>query len=87
MTDVLRDPARLFARPAVSVERRADGAMLLRSPQRLESYNRCVGEYLEHRAAAAPERPFLLERRADGGWGGVTYGEARGRCDASLRSC
>ena len=66
-----------FAAPAVDVERRADGCILLRSPQQLTDYGRCVGDWLSHWATTAPDRPFLLERDESGGrWTGVTYGEA-----------
>jgi len=76
MTRIERDPTRLFAAPAVELERRGDGAMLLRSSQPLGPYARCVGEYLEHWGRAAPDRAFLLERGADGSWTGVTFGQA-----------
>ena len=65
-----------FAPAAVNVERRADGSLILRSPQRLLPYARCVGEWLEKWALAAPERVFLAERSA-GGWRCVTYAEAQ----------
>ncbi len=76
---VTRDPARLFAPPTVAFERRAGGAALLRSPQPLLPYARCVGEYLLRWAGQAPDRPFLLERGDGGNWQGVTYGEALDR--------
>src|SRR5581483_1595581 len=72
-SQVVRDPARLFAPPAVELERRADGTALLRSPQPLKPYARCVGEYLVHWAGTAPDRHFLMERGAGGTWNGVTY--------------
>jgi feruloyl-CoA synthase len=67
--------ADLFAPPAVRSTRRADGAILLRSEYELGSYPRCIGVHLEHWADAAPDRPFVLERSAAGGWVGLTYGE------------
>jgi feruloyl-CoA synthase len=76
MTQVERNPERLFAPPAVVLERRADASLLLRPAQALQSYARCIGEYLERWGRAAPDRAFLLERRDDGEWRGVTYGEA-----------
>ncbi len=75
MTDSsLREPA--FAPPEVEVTRRADGALLLRSPHPLERYARSIGTYLEHWARAAPARLFVQERAANGRWAGPTYGEA-----------
>ena len=47
MTDLERDPERLFAAPAVELERRRDGTLLLRCAQPLGRYARCVGEFLE----------------------------------------
>ena len=69
-------PAALFAPPAVRVFRREDGAIILSSPTPLGTHGRCIGEYLEHWARTAPDRPFLLERGPDGAWRGPTYAEA-----------
>ncbi len=62
--------------PAVDVERRGDGALILRSPVALAEYPQTLSERLFAWAEAAPARVFLGERRADGGWREVTYGEA-----------
>jgi feruloyl-CoA synthase len=59
----------------VDVERRADGAILLRSPQKLAGHTRAVGEWLVHWARKAPERMFLAERQGDL-WKEIAYGEA-----------
>lgn len=75
MGGTIRNTA-LFAEPKVQLTPREDGAILLESPITLEPYRRCVGEYLEYWAEAAPDRPFLLERDAQGAWQGVTYAEA-----------
>ncbi|HTP96416.1 MAG TPA: feruloyl-CoA synthase [Burkholderiales bacterium] len=64
-----------FAPAAVDVERRADGTLILRSPQRLLPHARCLGEHLERWARAAPQRTFLAER-SGAGWRRVGYGEA-----------
>ena len=64
-----------FAPAAVDVERRDDGVRVLRSPQQLRPYARCLGEYLERWAREAPERCFLAER-ADAVWRRLTFGEA-----------
>jgi feruloyl-CoA synthase len=55
--------------------RNGDG-MRLGSLRALEPHARCTAEYLEHWAASAPDRPFLLERGAGGAWRGLTYGQA-----------
>jgi feruloyl-CoA synthase len=64
-----------FAPAAVEVERRPDGASVLRSPQRLGPYARAVGEWLVRWATQAPDRVFLAERAGDG-WRRLTYREA-----------
>jgi len=65
-----------FAPAQVELDRRADGAVLLRSPQPLRPYARCLGEHLERWGREAPERLFLAERDAQGGWRRLTYGQA-----------
>jgi feruloyl-CoA synthase len=77
MTLAERDPARLFAAPQVRLVRRADGTMLLSSPQPLQAYPRSMGADLERWADTAPQRIFLAERGAGGGWRELRYGEAR----------
>lgn len=74
-----RQRAALFAPPAVEVEWRADGTLLLRSPVPLQPYPPRTGEWLENWQERAPDRAFLRERGADGQWHGVTYGEAAQR--------
>src|SRR5262245_31908826 len=64
-----------FAPARVSVEPRADGSTILRSPDALGPYARATGEWLMQWAAAAPDRTFLAERAGDG-WRRVTYSDA-----------
>ena len=64
-----------FAPAQVVAEKRADGSLLLRSPQKLGAHARAVGEWLVHWAASAPERVFLAERAGDA-WRKVGYREA-----------
>ena len=66
-----------FAEPKVELEKRADGAMLLRSPQKLGPYARCVTEWLVRWSDNAPERIFLAERKGDG-WRKLSYRETYG---------
>ena len=61
------------------VERRAGGALHLRSPHPLGPYPAKLTERLDHWAAQAPERLFLAQRAPDGAWLRLTYGEARSR--------
>jgi feruloyl-CoA synthase len=62
----------------VEVEKRADGSMLLRSPQKLAPYARCVTEWLVQWSDHAPERVFLAERGKNDSWRKLTYREAYG---------
>jgi hypothetical protein len=68
--------ASLFAKAEVAVVRQESGSLLLRSPQALGAYPRCLSEYLLRWARTAPERSFVLERGPDTNWRGVTYGSA-----------
>ena len=64
--------------PAQAIlERRGDGSMLLRSPQKLGGYARCVTEWLVQWSDRAPDRVFLAER-ASSGWKTLKYREAYG---------
>ena len=51
----------------VELEKRDDGTMLLRSPQKLGPYARCVTEWLVQWSDRAPDRVFLSERIAASG--------------------
>src|SRR5512134_2745484 len=66
-----------FAPPKVEVEKRADGSMLLRSPQKLGPYARCVTEWLVQWSDRAPDRVFLAERKGDS-WRKMSYRETYG---------
>ena len=71
-----------FAPPAVNVTPLRDGGCVLRSPQALGPYARCIGEYLVHWGTSAPEQLFLAERAADGNWRELCYGIALDRVRA-----
>jgi feruloyl-CoA synthase len=64
-----------FAPAAVDVEKRRDGSLVLRSPQPLRAYERCVGDWLAKWAQQSPERLFLAERQGEG-WRKVSYAQA-----------
>ena len=66
-----------FASAEVAVEKRADGSLLLRSPQKLGPRARCVTEWLVHWAEKAPKRIFLAERKGEG-WRTMPYLETYG---------
>ncbi|HUC51769.1 MAG TPA: feruloyl-CoA synthase [Xanthobacteraceae bacterium] len=61
--------------PEVVVERRGDGAILLRSPRELPAHPRKLTERLVYWAQAAPERIFIAQRDAAGGWRALTYAQ------------
>jgi feruloyl-CoA synthase len=61
----------------VELEKRADGTMLLRSPQKLAAYPRCLTEWLLQWSDQAPDRVFLQERTSSG-WRELSYRQAYG---------
>ncbi|HEX3503692.1 MAG TPA: feruloyl-CoA synthase [Xanthobacteraceae bacterium] len=61
--------------PDVLVEHRDDGAMLLRSPLELPPHPQKLTERLVYWAEAAPERIFIAQRDATGGWRSLTYAQ------------
>ncbi len=57
----------------VEIERRADGAILLRSPHPLSAYPARLTERLVHWARETPSQRFIAQRDAGGGWRSLTY--------------
>jgi len=70
-------PEMKFAPARVELVKRADGSMLLHSPQKLGPYSRCVTEWLVEWSDRAPMRVFLAERQAEA-WRRISYREAYG---------
>ena len=66
-----------FAPARVALEKRADGSMIVRSPQKLGPSARCVTEWLVRWSDRAPDRVFLAERKNQA-WRKLTYREAYG---------
>ncbi|MGL4241376.1 MAG: AMP-binding protein, partial [Beijerinckiaceae bacterium] len=58
------------------LERSADGSMRVRSLEELPPLQARLSDSLVRWASEAPNRVFLAERAADGGWRTVTYAEA-----------
>ena len=77
-------PVRLGPRD-VTVDRRRDGTIHLTSPHALAPYPAKLTERLEHWAATAPERIFLAQRDAAGGWRKLTYARDLGACSPHRR--
>ncbi len=68
--------------PSISVQRRADGSILIWSNHPPGAGPRSIAHLLADRAAAHPNRPFILQRApGHGPWRGVTYGEAKRAAD------
>ena len=59
-----------------SIERRGDGAILVRPDEPLGTYPRILTTRLLHWARVAPDRALAAKRRDDGEWRYLTYGEA-----------
>jgi feruloyl-CoA synthase len=68
-----------LAPPRVTMEQRADGSVVLRNPQPLQPFARCIGDWLEHWVAMKPDGIFLAERDGEGQWRKLTYRQARER--------
>src|SRR5690625_1001269 len=52
------------------------GGFIMRSPQKLKPYARCIGDCLEHWAVETPDAVYLAEREGDG-WRELTYRQVR----------
>lgn len=67
----------------VTVDRRADGSIVLQSNHKLRPYEKHVPAFLAKWAAEAPDRLWLAQRRgASREWLKLTYGEAKRQVDA-----
>jgi feruloyl-CoA synthase len=74
-------PVRLGA-ARVAIEQRDDGVIRMRSPLPLPDHPKNLTERLAHWAEAAPDRVFLGQRDATGGWRTLTYAETFARVRA-----
>ncbi len=69
--------------PSVKVEARPDGSYIVSSNHPPAEGPKSIAQLLADRAAAHPERPYLLQREpGHGPWRGVTYGEAKQAADS-----
>jgi feruloyl-CoA synthase len=64
-----------FGDPAVSVDRRDNGTIYLRPKIALGEYPVRLTDRLHLWAKAEPDRIFMAERTADGGWRHITYAQ------------
>ncbi|MEY4753427.1 MAG: hypothetical protein RJA44_1102, partial [Pseudomonadota bacterium] len=74
---MLFDDAAALAPPRVERVELPGGGFILRSPEKLQPFVRCIGEWLEHWAQTTPDALFLAERDGAGGWRRISYAEAR----------
>ena len=82
MSSLFDDPSFLAPRQAVR-EDRPDGSFVLRSPQPLAPYERCVGEWLEHWVKETPRAVAFAERNnGSPNWRTLTWCELRTRVAA-----
>jgi feruloyl-CoA synthase len=75
------DPQLLAPRAVERIELGA-GSFLLRHPEALGPYARCVGEWLEHWAARTPDALAFAEPDAAGGWQRLYWGGLRSQVGA-----
>lgn len=75
-----------FAPREVSIERRTDGALILSSPLEWKPCDWRITDFLPSWADAAPNRVFLAQRNAKGGWDEITYGETWSQVQAAGQS-
>jgi len=75
-TTWLDDPNWLAPPRAVRI-RFDDGSFVLRSPEPLRPYARCIGEWLERWAAETPDAPAFVERAPDGDWRRLNWAQTR----------
>ena len=54
-----------FLPARAEVEHRVDGTLIIRSPESLKPFARCLGEHLERWAAEKPDEVFLAQRAGD----------------------
>jgi feruloyl-CoA synthase len=64
-----------FGNPTVTIDRRDDGTIYLRPKIALGDYPVRITDRLHHWADAAPNRIFMAERNASGGWRELTYAQ------------
>jgi len=74
-----------FAPARVEVEKLEDGAFIIRSPDSLKPYSRCLGDLLVHWAERIPNRTFLAQRDGDG-WRRVTWAETLDKVESIAQS-
>lgn len=67
--------------PSVTLERRADGSIIARSPLPLGPVAQSLAHVFDQQAEATPDAAFINQRAPDGQWRSIGYGEARRAAD------
>jgi feruloyl-CoA synthase len=65
--------------PAIDINRRGDGSLIVRSRRKLPRYPDKATEMLDHWASRVPDRVFMAQRGPDGEWVRLTYAETRAK--------
>jgi feruloyl-CoA synthase len=73
------DNPQMLAPPAVQRSALLGGGFVLRSPEALKPYARCVGEWLERWAKETPDALAVAEPAAAGGWNRLNWRALRQR--------
>ena len=76
----------MLAPPDVIYEETPEGGFILSSPDELEDYARCIGDWLEHWAATTPSALFLAERNGEEEWVKLSYAQTRAKVGALAQS-
>ncbi|MGE3247144.1 MAG: feruloyl-CoA synthase [Beijerinckiaceae bacterium] len=66
-----------LGRCQVEMEKRADGCLIVRNTAKVSAWPEKLTQRLDHWAQTAPDRLWLAERDASGGWRKLTYADAR----------
>jgi len=77
MSTAFFDDSRWLAPPRTVKLDAGAGSFVLRSPDPLQSYARCIGDWLEKWALETPDVTALAERGADGEWRKLSYRDVR----------
>ena len=80
--DVPVRPASVGGCVEATIERRGDGATVLRSTEALAAYPARLTDHLERWAREAADRTFVARRDADGAWQRVSYAQMLERAQA-----
>jgi feruloyl-CoA synthase len=85
MTPFFDDPGMLAPPRTVRIDR-DDGSIILRSPEPLQPYARCVGEWVERWARETPDAIAIGERDRKGAWRRLSWRDVRGTLGSIAQS-